>query len=77
MNQVAVARHELILSQNGATASRMLFKYLPGLFDAIFGQQMTKIDLRTKNTEQIRNFNIQWPCRFSRIFLKKGEPCLG
>ena len=37
MNGVAVARHGLILSQDGATASRMLFKGLWGLFYLIFG----------------------------------------
>ncbi len=37
VNGVAVAPHGLILSQDGATASRMFFKGLRGLFYIIFG----------------------------------------
>ena len=35
MKWVAVARHGLILSQDGATSLRNLFKYLPGPRDTI------------------------------------------
>ena len=34
-NGVAMARHGLILSQDGATRLRKVFKYLPGLRDTI------------------------------------------
>ena len=34
-NGVAMARHGLILSQDGATGSRKVSRYLPGLRDAI------------------------------------------
>ena len=71
MNQVAVARHELILSQNGATASRMLFKYLLGLFDVIFGPKITKIDLRTKNTEKYVILVFSGPVYFLLFSLKR------
>ncbi len=36
MNGVAVARYELILSEDGATGSRKVFRYLLGLRDAIY-----------------------------------------
>ena len=53
MNGVAVARHGLILSQDGATASRMLFKGLRGLFYIIFDLKISKLDHWTnKNTEK-------------------------
>ena len=42
MNGVAMARHGLILSQDGATDSRKVFKYLPGLRDTILRPKMTK-----------------------------------
>ena len=35
MNGVAMARHGLILWENGATASRKVSRYLPGLREAI------------------------------------------
>ena len=35
MNGVAMARHGLILWQNEATGSRKVFRYLPGLRDAV------------------------------------------
>ena len=52
VNRVAVACHGLILSQDGATASRMLFKGLRGLFYLIFGLKISKLDHWTKNTEK-------------------------
>ena len=45
MNGVAVARNGLILWENGATGSRKVFKYLPGLRDAIKNLK------KTENTE--------------------------
>ena len=36
MNGVAVARYGLIFSEDGATGSRKVFRYLWGLWDAIF-----------------------------------------
>ncbi len=41
MNVVAMARHGLILSQDGATCLRNVFKYLPGLRDTILRTTMT------------------------------------
>ncbi len=38
-----MAHHGVILSQNGATASRNLFKSLSGLFDAICVPKISKI----------------------------------
>ena len=35
MNGVAVGRNGLILWENDATGSRMVFRYLPGLWEAI------------------------------------------
>ena len=52
MNGVAMAPHGLILSQDGATASRMLFKGLWGIFYLIFGLKISKLDPWTKNTEK-------------------------
>ena len=40
VNGVAVARHGLILSQNGATASRVLLEGFPGLFNIILGPKI-------------------------------------
>ena len=42
MNEVFVARLGLILSQDGATLTRKLFKYLPGLFSAVDGPKIHK-----------------------------------
>ncbi len=67
LQKAAMAHHELTLSQNGATPSRMLSKYLPDLFDAIFGQTHIKIYLQTKISE-ITNFYIQWPCLLFSYF---------
>ena len=39
---VGMARHGLILSQDGATSLRNVFKYLPGLRDAILRQTNVK-----------------------------------
>ena len=44
MNGVVVAHHGLILSQNGATALRKLFKGLRALFYIIFGPKTLKLD---------------------------------
>ena len=52
VNRVAVARHGLILSQDGATASRKLFKGLRGLFYIIFWLKLTKITPGPKNPEK-------------------------
>ena len=42
LNGVAMAPHGLILSQDGATAFRNLFKYLLGPPEAIFGPKINK-----------------------------------
>ena len=42
LNGVPMARHGLILSQDGATNLRNLFKYLPAPRDTIFGPKITK-----------------------------------
>ena len=41
MNGVAMTRHGLILSEDGATSLRKVFKYLPGLREAILNLKMT------------------------------------
>ena len=71
-NGVAVARHGLILSQDGATASRMLFKGLRGLFYLIFGLKISKLDHWTKKYRKIRYF-LLWSGPV--YFLLYGEPC--
>ena len=43
LNGVAMAPHGLILSQDGATASRNIFKYLPGPPEAIFGPKIKQM----------------------------------
>ena len=48
VNRVAAARHGLVLSQDGATASRMLFKGLRALFYIVFDLKMSKLDHWTK-----------------------------
>ena len=40
VNGVEMDRHRLILSQDGATSSRKVFRYLPGLCDIIKNQRM-------------------------------------
>ena len=74
VNRVAVARHGLILSQDGATASRMLFKGLRGLFYLIFGLKISKLDHWTKKYRKIRYF-LLWSGPV--YFLLYGEPCCG
>ena len=49
INGVAMAPHGLILSQDGATASRNLFKYLPDSPEAIFGPKIKKNMKKQKN----------------------------
>ena len=51
-NGVAVAHHGLTLSQDGATASRMLFKGLRGLFYLIFGLKISNLTTGPKNTKK-------------------------
>ena len=43
MSEVAVARHGLILSKNGATSLGKVSKYLPCLQDAIFFPNIAKL----------------------------------
>ena len=45
LNGVAMAPHGFILGQDGATASRNLFKYLPGPPEAIFGPKIKKKEI--------------------------------
>ena len=52
MNVVDMARHGLILSQDGATHSRKVSRYLPGLRDAL---KTSKIAANVQNPK-IRNF---------------------
>ena len=53
VNGVAVDPHGLILSQDGATASRMLFKRPRGLFYLMVGLKITKKSATgQKNTEK-------------------------
>ena len=40
MNAIAVARNGLILWENDAMRSRKVFKYLPGLWEAIKNQKL-------------------------------------
>ena len=62
VNRVAVARHGLILSQDGATASRMLSKGLRGLFYLIFGLQYQNWKTGPNNVEKKLYFSImEWP----------------
>ena len=70
-NGVAVAHHGLILSQDGATASRMLFKGLRALFYLIFGAKISKLDHWTKKYRKIRHF-LLWSGPV--YFLLYGEP---
>ena len=42
LKRVAMARHGLILSQDGATSLRKVFKYLPGLRDTIKKSKMAE-----------------------------------
>ncbi len=49
INGVLVARDAPILSQDGATASRNIFKYLPGSPEVIVGLTIAKIVQRPKN----------------------------
>ena len=55
MNGVAVARNGPILWENDATRSRMVFKYLPGLWEAIKKSNKYKI---SGNGEMSVNFSI-------------------
>ena len=50
VNGVAMARHGLILSQDGATSLGKVFKYLPGLRDTIKTSKITK---KTENRTNI------------------------
>ena len=43
MNGVAMARHGLILWENGAMGSKKLFKHLPTLLDLIFDAKINEI----------------------------------
>ena len=52
MNGVAMARHSLILWENGATGSKKLFKHLPTLLDLIFDPKIKK------NMENQTNHNF-------------------
>ena len=74
MNGVAVARHGLILSQDGATTSRILFKGLRGLFYLIFDLKISKLDHWTKKYRKIRYF-LLWSGPV--YFLLYGEPWTG
>ena len=71
VNGVAVARPGLILSQDGATTSRMLFKGPRGLFYLIFGLKISKLDHWTKKYRKIRYF-LLWSGPV--YFLLYGEP---
>ena len=70
-NGVAMARHGLILSQDGATASRKLFKGLRGLFYIIFWLKFIKLTPGPKHIEKIRIF--RYVCG-PVYFPLKGEP---
>ena len=50
-NGTAVARHGLILSQNGATGSRKVSRYLPGLRDVL---KTSKIAANVHNLEKTK-----------------------
>ena len=56
-NGVAVARHGLILSQDGAAGSRKVSRYLPGLRDVL---KTSKIIEKVKNPKN-RKFDILIP----------------
>ena len=56
MNGVAMARHGLILSQDEATSSRKVFKYLPGLRDTILRPKMAAKVQKSTNTVNYRIF---------------------
>ena len=49
---VAMARHGLILSQDGATSLRNVFKYLLGLWDAISRPKNTKKTQKKSNKKK-------------------------
>ena len=52
MNGVAVARHGLILNQDGATSFRKVSRYLPGLRDAIQNSKMAaKVQTKHKQIQ--------------------------
>ena len=49
MNGVAMARHGLILSEDGATSLRKVLKYLPDLWDVVLNSKMTAKVQKSKN----------------------------
>ena len=53
---VAMARHGLILSHNGATSLRKVFRYLPGLRDAIQNSKMVAKVRKSQNAV----FMLRW-----------------
>ena len=61
MNGSPVAPHRLILSQDGAIPSRMLFISAPCLFDLIFGSILAKMGVRTSGVENSRISGVENP----------------
>ena len=57
-DRVAMAPHGLILSQDGATASRNLFKYLPAPGEAIFSTKRTQIMKQSGNPRKLLFFRV-------------------
>ena len=64
---VAVARHGLILWENGATSLRIIFKGLPGLRDTIKKIKIAKIYKNTENSDFPVFSRIFWICALLNI----------
>ena len=62
-----MARHGLILSQDGATSLRNVFKYLPGLRDAILRPKMIKNTKKQKTKHKFPYILIYSPLPELRV----------
>ena len=62
MNGVAMARHSLILWENGATRSKKLFKHLQILLDPMFDAANKKLIQKSAKTEHLKKTHIVISC---------------
>ena len=82
MNGVAMARNGLVLWENEATSIRKVFRYFPGLRDAIQNSKMTAKVQKYKNTvfhhwtldkRSRRNSGGKLLVRTSRVFFVSAK----